>query len=208
TPVFSGTIKYLEVNPYWNIPHGIAVEEILPKIRKDPDYLAKQRIRVFESWRENAPEIDPATVDWDQVTDRRFPFKLRQDPGPLNPLGRVKFIFPNKFAVYLHDTPARGLFQNPARGQSHGCIRVEKPLDLAAYLLRDAPRRTREALAEMMEGGVPEVISLRDPIRVHILYWTAWVDGGGTVNFRNDIYERDPPLDMALKEGPPSARES
>ncbi|HSL99074.1 MAG TPA: L,D-transpeptidase family protein, partial [Candidatus Limnocylindria bacterium] len=208
TPVFSGTIKYLEVNPYWNIPHSIAVEEILPKIRKDPDYLTKQRIRVFGSWRENAPEIDPATVDWNQVTDRSFTFKLRQDPGPLNPLGRVKFILPNKFAVYLHDTPARGLFQNPARGQSHGCIRVEKPLDLAAYLLRDAPRRTREALAEMMEGGVPEVISLRDPIRVHILYWTAWVDGGGTVNFRNDIYERDPPLDMALKEGPPSARES
>jgi len=208
TPVFSGTIQYLEVNPYWNIPHSIAVEEILPNIRKDPDYLAKQRIRVFQDWRENAPEIDPATIDWDQVTDRGFSFKLRQDPGPLNPLGRVKFIFPNKFAVYLHDTPARGLFQNLARGRSHGCIRVEKPLDLALYLLRDDSRLTRKALAQTIDGGVPEVISLRDPIHVHILYWTAWVDAGGTVNFRNDIYERDPPLDMALKEGPPSARGS
>jgi L,D-transpeptidase YcbB len=208
TPVFSGTIKYLEVNPYWNIPRSIAIEEILPKIRKDPDYPAKQGIRVFRDWREDAPEIDPATIDWDRVTDRSFSFKLRQDPGPLNPLGRVKFIFPNRFAVYLHDTPARGLFQNLARGQSHGCIRVEKPLDLAMYLLSEDSRRTREALAQTIDSGVPEVISLGDPIRVHILYWTAWVDAGGTVNFRNDIYERDPPLDMALKEGPPSARES
>jgi murein L,D-transpeptidase YcbB/YkuD len=208
TPVFSGTIQYLEANPYWNIPHSIAVEEILSDIRKDPDYLAKQGIRMYRDWRENAPEIDPATIDWDRVTDRNFSFRLRQDPGTSNPLGRMKFIFPNKFAVYLHDTPARGLFQNPARDRSHGCIRVEKPLDLALYLLRDDSRWTRKTLAQAIDGSVPEVISLRDPISVHILYWTAWVDAGGTVNFRNDIYERDPPLDMALKEGPPSARGS
>ena len=209
TPVFSGSIKSLEVNPYWNIPHGIAVEEILPKIRKDPHYLAKQGIRVFQGWRKNAPEIDPATVDWDQVTDRNFTFKLRQDPGPLNPLGRVKFIFPNKFAVYLHDTSTRGSFQNSTRGFSHGCIRVERPLDLAEYLLRDDRGRTREAISGAFESNVRETIPLRQPVPIHILYWTAWVDDkGGTVHFRNDIYERDPPLDMALEEGPPSARES
>ncbi|MBK5094348.1 MAG: L,D-transpeptidase family protein [Deltaproteobacteria bacterium] len=208
TPVFSGSIKYLEVNPYWNIPHSISVEEILPKIRKDPAYLENQKIRVFETWRENAPEIDPATVDWNEVEDRGFSFKLRQDPGPLNPLGRVKFIFPNKFAVYLHDTPARGLFQNPTRGFSHGCIRVEKPLNLAVTLLGDDIRHSREKILEAIESGVRETIPLREPMPVHILYWTAWVDEGGTIQFRKDIYARDNPLEMALKESPPVAGES
>jgi murein L,D-transpeptidase YcbB/YkuD len=208
TPVFSGSIKYLEVNPYWNIPQSIAVEEILPKIRNDVDYLAKQKIKVFESWRENAPEIDPGTVDWNEVDERGFSFKLRQDPGPLNPLGRVKFIFPNKFAVYLHDTPARGLFQNPTRGFSHGCIRVEKPLNLAATLLRDDIRHSPEKILETIESGVRETIPLREPMPVYILYWTAWVDDGGTIQFRKDIYGRDNPLDMALKEPPPAADES
>jgi murein L,D-transpeptidase YcbB/YkuD len=208
TPVFSGMLKYLELNPYWNIPQKIASEEILPKIQTDPEYLAKQNIKVFQSWREGAPEIDPETIDWNEVEEKRFSFKLRQEPGPLNPLGRMKFIFPNKFAVYLHDTPARGLFNNAARGFSHGCIRVEKPLDLAAYLLREDTRRTREAISERIENGVQEAIPLREPIPVHILYWTAWVDDQGTVQFRKDIYERDIPLDMALKEKPPSVQES
>ena len=208
TPVFSGKIRYLQLNPYWNIPQSIAVEEILPKIRDDADYLANQRIKVFHSWRENAPEIDPDTVDWNEVDDRGFSFKLRQEPGPLNPLGRLKFIFPNKFAVYLHDTPAPGLFQNPARGFSHGCIRVEKPLYLAAALLRDDIRHSREKILETIESGVQETIPLREPMPVHILYWTAWVDDGGMIQFRKDIYARDNPLDMALKESPPAAGES
>jgi murein L,D-transpeptidase YcbB/YkuD len=207
TPVFSGSIKYMEVNPYWNIPQSIAIEEILPKIRKDPGYLENQKIRVFENWRENAPEIDPVTVDWNEVEGRGFSFKLRQDPGPLNPLGRVKFIFPNKFAVYLHDTPVQGLFQNPTRGFSHGCIRVEKPLNLAATLLRDDIRHSREKILEAIESGVRETIPLREPMPVHILYWTAWVDDGGRIQFRKDIYARDNPLDLALKENPPAVGE-
>ncbi len=208
TPVFSGTIRHLQLNPYWNIPHGIAVEEILPKIRQDRDYLEHQKIKVFHSWRENAPEIDPGTVNWNEVDDRGFSFKLRQEPGPLNPLGRMKFLFPNKFAVYLHDTPAQGLFRHPARGFSHGCIRVEKPLDLAAVLLQDDTRYSREKISGWIESGVQETISLREPVPVHILYWTAWVDREGTVQFRTDIYARDNPLDMALKERPPVVEES
>jgi murein L,D-transpeptidase YcbB/YkuD len=203
TPVFSGALKYLELNPYWNIPQKIAVEEILPKIRTEPEYLAKQNIKVFQSWREGAMEIDPETIDWNSVTEKGFAFKLRQEPGPLNPLGRMKFIFPNKFAVYLHDTPTRALFNNSARGFSHGCIRVEKSLDLAAYLLRDNPRQTPETILARIESGAQEAIFLRRPIPVHILYWTAWVDDEGTVQFRKDIYGRDIPLDMALKEKPP-----
>ena len=208
TPVFSGSIQYMEVNPFWNIPHGISVEEILPKIRENPEYLANQKIRVFENWRENAPEIAPGTVDWNEVDDRGFSFKLRQDPGPLNPLGRVKFIFPNKFAVYLHDTPTRGLFQSTTRGFSHGCIRVEKPLNLAAALLRDDIRHSSEKILVAIESGVRETIPLREPMPVHILYWTAWVDDGGTIQFRKDIYARDNPLDLALKESPPAVGES
>jgi murein L,D-transpeptidase YcbB/YkuD len=153
TPVFSGTMKYLELNPYWNIPTSIASEEILPKIRTDPEYLAKQNIKVFQSWREGAPEIEPETIDWNEVDEKGFAFKLRQEPGPLNPLGRMKFIFPNKFAVYLHDTPVRGLFNNAARGFSHGCIRVENSLDLAAYLLRGDTRWTLETITETFSTG-------------------------------------------------------
>ena len=208
TPVFSGVLNHLEINPYWNIPHSIAVKEVLPKIRQDPGYLAKQGIRVFRDWRDGAPEIDPETVDWSRVDDRSFSFKLRQEPGPLNPLGRLKFLFPNKFAVYLHDTPARGLFRNFARGFSHGCIRVEKPLELAAALLRDGARHSKENILERIDSGVRETIPLRNPVPVHILYWTAWVDDRGTIQFREDIYGRDIPLATALKETPPAPRES
>ena len=208
TPVFSGMLNQLELNPAWNIPHRIAVEEVLPNIRKDPGYLAKQRISVFRDWRDGAPEIDPETVDWSEVNGRNFSFKLRQEPGPLNPLGRLKFVFPNKFGVYLHDTPARGLFSKFARDVSHGCIRVEKPMELAALLLRDDTRYPKEKILEWIGSGVRKTISMRNPIPVHILYWTAWVDDRGTIHFRKDIYGRDTLLATALKETPPVPRES
>lgn len=208
TPVFSGRIEYLQVNPAWNIPQSIAVGEILPKIRQDRNYLAKERIRVYRSWRENAPEIDPDTVDWNKVEERGFSYKLQQEPGPSNPLGRVKFLFPNRFAVYLHDTPAHGLFRNHTRGFSHGCIRVEKPLELAAVLLHGSYGYTPDRIMEFVESGEQKTIPLREPIPVHILYRTAWVDGGGTLQFRKDIYGRDNPLDLALRERPPSTEKS
>ncbi len=208
TPVFSGVLNHMELNPYWNIPHSIAVEEILPNIRQDPGYLARQGIRVFRDWRDGSPEVDPETVDWTEVDGRTFSFKLRQEPGPRNPLGRLKFVFPNKFAVYLHDTPARGLFRNFARGFSHGCIRVEKPLELASVLLQGDPRQSRGNIQERIDGGMRETIPLRNPVPVHILYWTAWVDDRGTIHFREDIYGRDIPLATALKETPPAPRES
>lgn len=208
TPVFSGTIRYMQINPSWNIPNSIAVGEILPKIRRDRNYLAKEKIRVFRSWRENAPEIDPATVDWNAVDDRGFSFKLQQEPGPSNPLGRMKFLFPNRFAVYLHDTPAPGLFRNVTRGFSHGCIRVEKPLELAAILLRGSNGYSLGKIVEFVESGLQKTIPLEEPVPVHILYRTAWVDSGGTVQFRQDIYGRDNPLDVALRERPPGTGKS
>jgi murein L,D-transpeptidase YcbB/YkuD len=205
TPVFSADLTYLVINPYWNIPRKIAVEDILPKARRDPDYLIKNRIKVFESWKENAREINPYAIDWSKVTKRNFAFKLRKEPGPANDLGRIKFMLPNKYAVYLHDTPNRKLFKRYSRTFSSGCIRLERPLDLAGYLLKDNPKWSRKNILKAIrseEGN--KIVRLGKPVPVHLLYWTAWVDHQGRVNFRDDIYGRDPLLDVALKERPPS----
>lgn len=202
TPVFSGRMTYLVLNPYWHIPHKLAVEDVLPRIRSDPGYLARQGIRVFGSWDDLAPEIPADTIDWSAVTKYNFTFKLRQDPGPSNALGRVKLMFPNRFAVYLHDTPSRYMFQKNQRDFSSGCIRIEKPIDLAAYVLAGDPKWTREKVLSAIESGESRIVWLPEPIPVHVLYWTAWVDGEGAVQFRRDIYGRDGPLDQALEEGP------
>jgi len=204
TPVFSANLNYLVINPYWNIPRKIAVEDILPKVRRDPGYLVKKRIKVFESWQENAPEISPYAVDWSKVTKRNFAFKLRKEPGSSNDLGRIKFMLPNKYAVYLHDTPSRKLFKRNLRTFSSGCIRLERPLDLADYLLKDDPKWTRNDIREAIKSEQGNIIvRLSKPVPVHLLYWTAWVDSHGGVNFRDDIYRRDSRLDVALRERPP-----
>ena len=203
TPVFAGNMTYLELNPYWNVPTSIAKKDILPRLRKDPQYLDRQNIRVFESWAPGAREVDPCTVDWNQAADEGCSFKLRQDPGPKNALGMVKFMFPNKFNVYLHDTPHRELFNKTKRSFSSGCIRVENPLELAEYLLKENPEWTRESIMAAIEGRENQKVSLPEPMPVLILYFTAWVDEDGTLNFRDDIYARDKPLYQALTEGPP-----
>jgi len=202
TPVMSGKMTYLVLNPYWHIPHKLAVRDILPKIKKDPGYLDRQGIRVFENWEEFAPEIPRETIDWSSITEHNFFFKLRQDAGPANALGRVKFMFPNKFAVYLHDTPSRNMFKRNQRDFSSGCIRVEGPIDLAVYVLRGDPEWTREEVLSVIDSGESRIVWLPEPIPVHVLYWTAWVDREGTLHFRPDVYGRDRPLDRALGEGP------
>ena len=140
TPDFSGRIATITLNPPWNVPPKLAREDILPKVRKDPGYLRKKGIRVFENWSEGAPEIDPAAVDWTRVRPESLSWKFRQDPGPQNALGRILFLFPNKFDVYIHDTSEPWLFSRTVRDFSSGCIRIEKPLDLAAWLLGGDPR--------------------------------------------------------------------
>ena len=204
TPVFSGTMTYMELNPYWHIPPTIAREDILENIWKDPEYLLKTNIRVFKNWKAQAPEINPDSIDWSQITAKSFSFKLRQEPGPSNALGRIKFMFPNKFDVYLHDTPARALFKKTKRSSSSGCIRVEKPIELAEYLLRDDPKWTHEEILAAINSNKRQVVLIREPIAVHVLYRTAWVDEDDTIHFRDDIYGRDKMLDEALNERPPS----
>jgi murein L,D-transpeptidase YcbB/YkuD len=204
--VLSDTIRYLVLNPYWHVPRNIAVTEVLPKVRRDSSYLAQTKLRVFPRSGPDAQEVDPTTVDWSAITPARFPFRLRQDPGPLNALGRIKFMFLNKYNVYLHDTPARPLFEATQRDFSHGCIRIQQPIDLAVYLLRQDPRWDRDALLTALNSAVDRTVPLPQPMPLHLLYWTAWADRDGTIQFRRDIHGRDEPLLTALRARPPIER--
>jgi murein L,D-transpeptidase YcbB/YkuD len=169
-------------------------------IRRDPGYVARQNFKLFRHGEGGITRVDPRSVDWSSVTARNFPYQLRQDPGPRNALGRVKFVLPNPYHVYLHDTPARELFAKTSRAFSSGCIRLEKPMELAAYLLRDDPQWPQQRLSATSQRGTEQVVPLPVAVPVHLLYWTAWVDAAGVVQFREDIYGRDAVLDRALRE--------
>lgn len=197
SPEFSDRIRYLVLNPYWEVPPKLAAQDKLPLIRRDPDYLAREHLRVLRGWGEQARELDPAGIDWQRVR-APVPFRLRQDPGPWNALGRIKFMFPNSHDVYLHDTPSRELFAPAERGFSSGCIRVQQPRALADWLLKDDSRWSPEALRVAIDSGQTRTVNLRQPVPVYLLYWTAWVGSDGAVQFRRDIYDRDAPLAAAL----------
>lgn len=200
TPVFSDRISSIEINPYWNIPDKIARDEELPDLRKDPQSLVRRRIRLFQGWSEDAPEIDSTAIDWHAVSPAMMNrYRLRQDPGPWNALGRIKFVFPNTYSVYLHDTPAHGLFARHMRDFSHGCIRVSDPVRLAAFLLAAEDKGwTPEKIKSAIDAQKRVVIRLAEPVPVHITYQTAWFDKDGIVCFNNDIYGRDGKMLAAL----------
>ena len=202
TPVFSARMTYLVINPTWNVPAKIARQEILAKVKKDPGYLEREGIRVFAGWSTDASPVDPATVDWAATSPAGLGYSFRQDPGPRNALGRLKFIFPNPYDVYLHDTPERRLFDRAARPLSHGCIRVDHPEQLAADLLAGDPRWSAERIRAAIDAGAQQTVLLPQPVPVHLLYWTAWVDAGGLLQFREDIYDRDRPVFQALELAP------
>jgi murein L,D-transpeptidase YcbB/YkuD len=197
TPAFVGRMTYLSLNPYWEVPPRLAVVDLLPKIQKDLDYLAKNGIKVFTLG--GGAQRNPAAIDWQQLGPGNFPYHLRQDPGPKNSLGRIKFIFPNEYNIYLHDTPTPELFEREQRTFSSGCIRVEKPLVLAQQLLRGTPLADPPALEAALTRAVGEIVFLPTPVPVYLLYFTAWVEADGTRNFRPDLYQRDPRLAAALR---------
>jgi len=197
TPVFRSTIRYLVLNPTWTVPPTIFAEDMIPALRKDPGTLAKKQLRVIDA---QGREVDAREIDWSTVTRRNFPYQLRQDPGPQNPLGRIKFMFPNAYSVYLHDTPARELFARAERAASSGCIRVEDPLTLAVGLLADPEVWSREALEGAIATGVTRTVNLREPVPVILMYWTVDVDADGSVQFRPDLYHRDAAVLRALDE--------
>jgi murein L,D-transpeptidase YcbB/YkuD len=195
TPVFSDRIVAVVANPPWNVPESIAVNEYLPELKKDAKSLRRHGLRLLKGPEEHPDEINPASVNWDKLDDGKFPYRIRQDPGPDNALGRVKFQLTNDFGVYLHDTPARSLFGHSDRDLSHGCIRVENPLELARLLLDESSQDLlREALGQPEEKHV----AVKPPVPIHILYLTAWVDDAGALHFGPDVYEFDGPQRNAL----------
>jgi murein L,D-transpeptidase YcbB/YkuD len=191
TPVFRGEMTYVELNPTWTVPPTILREDVLPKVRKDPGYLRRENITVLDR---DGRRVDPSSVNW-STAGRAY--TLRQEPGPANALGRIKLMFPNPHAVYLHDTPATELFERPERTFSSGCIRVEDPLALAELVL-DSPAWSRARLEAEIANGTTQRINLPRPVPVLLVYLTAVADSDGTTRFYRDVYDRDPPLLRAM----------
>jgi murein L,D-transpeptidase YcbB/YkuD len=198
TPTFRSDLEYLVLNPTWTIPPTILREDIVPLAKKDPGYLAKMRIDVLTG---DGRVVDAGALDWKRLGPRNFPYVLEQRAGPENLLGRVKFVFPNPFFVFLHDTPQRSLFGAAQRTFSSGCIRVENPLELAELVLDD-PTWTRARLEAEAATGTTRSVHLKTPLPVLVLYWTASIDTHGRVRFLPDVYERDPRV-LAALDAPP-----
>jgi murein L,D-transpeptidase YcbB/YkuD len=197
TPVFKSRITAIVTNPSWTVPPTILMQDILPAVKRDPDYLQEKNLRVLDR---HGHVVDPASIDWSRYGDSGFPYTIREDPGPENALGRIKFMFPNKYAVYLHDTPSKELFRRARRSFSSGCIRIEDPYGFAGLLFDDEPHWNRERVIAAVDSGKSLTIALRKPVVVILLYWTVDVDNHGTVFFKSDIYDRDPPVIKALGE--------
>jgi murein L,D-transpeptidase YcbB/YkuD len=204
TPIFKSLITYVVFNPTWTIPPGILVKDKLPILVKDPGYLQRNNIRVIDA---SGREVDPRSINWGAYGHGRLPpFQLRQQPGDDNALGLVKIMFPNPYSVYLHDTPAKSLFDKDERTFSSGCIRVQKAFELAELVLNDPVRWNATTIAEVVAAGATRTVTLAKPVPVLILYWTAQPTPDGLVNFRNDVYGRDPPTLAALDRRPQPPR--
>ncbi len=188
TPVFKSRITYLEMNPTWTVPPTILRDDVLPAIKRDIDYLQKQNMRVIDY---NHNVIDPASIDWQRYRGPDFPYLIRQEPGPQNALGRIKFMFPNEHLVYLHDTPSKSLFERTERAFSSGCIRIEHPFRFAELLLDDPLTWNQQEIVKAIDTGETRKVSLRRPVTVILLYWTVAAESNGELIFKQDIYDRD-----------------
>jgi murein L,D-transpeptidase YcbB/YkuD len=186
TPLFSDEMTYVVFSPYWNIPETILRDETLPRVMNDPDFLRRNNMEVVGT----SGTIDPESVDWSDPEATQA-IRFRQRPGPDNALGLVKFIFPNHFSIYLHDTPGDRLFFREKRTFSHGCIRIENPMAMARYVLGDQPEWTEARIEHAMHAGSERTARLIKPLPVHIGYWTAWVEPDGSVRYTDDPYGID-----------------
>lgn len=189
TPVVKATIRALNFFPYWRVPDSVATLDLIPKMRKEPEYIAREKIRVLT--RDfNGPEIDQAGVDWNTASATQI--KFRQDPGPQNALGLMRIDMPNSEGVYMHDTPMKPLFQQRARAFSAGCVRVQDVFKLGEWIARNELGWEQPGRIDgIIEGGQPVDLTLTHPIPVYFTYITAWAEPGGTVQFRPDLYGRD-----------------
>jgi murein L,D-transpeptidase YcbB/YkuD len=196
TPMFEAVLGRIVFNPTWTVPYSIASKELLPAIRRDPDYLRRGRYRLYDR---AGNVVAPSTVDWSAIQTHNFPFTIVQQPGPANQLGQVKFLFPNDYSVCMHDTPAKTLFSKARRDFSHGCIRVDEPIELAEVLLEREGWTRGQVMAEV-ESGKTKAVNLNAPLPVIMVYQTAEVDEQGEMHFYDDLYGRDAALLQALDE--------
>lgn len=191
TPVFNDSIRYVVINPSWSVPHKIASIDLLPKIQSDPQYLEKNKMKLYKGWGEKSLAINPTEINWMSISAKNFPFRITQEPGPQNALGLVKFMFPNIHDVYLHDTNNRVLFDEPDRAFSSGCIRVEKPIELLMLLMERYTNNTSLATQSIIASNRETSIHLKRPLPIFIEYWTAWQGTDSRIHYRHDLYERD-----------------
>lgn len=188
TVAFKAAVSSITLNPPWNVPDSIATKEILPELKRNPDYLVENRLKIVGAFPSDTPESEGLGIDWHSYS--RFPYQLRQVPGRDNSLGVVKFNMPNANDIYLHDTPSKGLFSRARRAFSHGCVRVQDPVRLAATLIGKEDY-TPEKIKQRIDSGQTQTVHLSQPIPIYLFYFTAWVDGDGVLQVRDDIYGYD-----------------
>ncbi|HIP18291.1 MAG TPA: murein L,D-transpeptidase [Sulfurovum sp.] len=197
TPIFSDTVEMIVLNPYWNIPKSIIQKEMIPKLLRNPNAMARQGIEIRAGWGKNAAKISGGSVNWSQYRySKTVPYRFAQTPGYKNALGKVKFLFPNKFSVYMHDTPTKHLFKRDKRAFSHGCIRLQKPRALLETFSTFNDNIDFEQSQKILKGKKNTYYKLQEKVPVDVVYLTAWVDYEGKLQFRNDVYKYD---EMQLK---------
>jgi len=198
TPIFSDLLTYLELNPTWTMPPSVVQKEIAPLVRRNKNYLQQNHMHIYSLNSTARDTLDPHTVPWKDAETDSFPYLVIQDAGPENPLGAIKLMCPNEYDVYLHDSPARSRFSVAVRDYSHGCVRVEHAVELADSLIGATPQDSVK-LDTLIALGTWKRMRMPSGVPVHFLYWTAWVDSVGRMNYREDIYGLDQRLDAALK---------
>lgn len=194
TPVFAEEVKHIVFNPDWTIPPTIQNKDVIPGMQRNSEYLTSKNIKVYDK---SGKELDPSAIDWSGNEAKSYTY--RQNPGSTNPLGRVKIIYPNKYLIYLHDTPSKALFERNSRAQSSGCVRVEGAIDLAKYLLSDQEKYTDAEIDRIIVNGSTKQINMKQEVKVYHFYWTAWRENGKT-RFTEDIYGYDKPTYSAIKK--------
>jgi murein L,D-transpeptidase YcbB/YkuD len=191
TPEIQSTMFGFQTNPYWTVPQSISGDEYLPLLRRDPYALANQGFKIFSSWSDNNSEIDPASVDWNSINPKAFPYRVRQEPGATNALGYIFFPFQNNYGVYMHDTASRWLFTEGSRNFSHGCIRLQNPLDFVTKVFEGRASFDRARVQKAIDGGEQVHYSFPESVKLYVTYRTVTAASDGTPTFRDDVYGRD-----------------
>jgi murein L,D-transpeptidase YcbB/YkuD len=199
TPVFNEQLSYIVFSPSWTVPPTILQDDVIPQLLKGPGYLEKRNMKLL---RNDGSELAYNEIDWSVISKDNFPYIVRQEPGPGNALGQVKFMFPNNYNVYIHDTPSKGSFAREKRDVSSGCVRVENPFDLAVLLLSDSPEWSPPKIRMAMQQDKEQIVRLKIPVDVMLVYLTAWTDGRDRIQFRKDVYQKDEKVMAALNQKP------